>query len=107
MRIIGTFLTLSNDIAVEECLRAFLPLELRDGVPTGFAMTGHVGNAFTFQMICRLLIAIEAHVNLNDEYLPYKHVIGQLILDVGNVSSTSPIQYLYDWIEKQENKNSC
>lgn len=24
-----------------------------------------------------------AHVNLNDEYLPYKHIIGQLILDVG------------------------
>jgi tRNA (guanine37-N1)-methyltransferase len=24
-----------------------------------------------------------AHVNLNDEYLPYKHIIGQLILEVG------------------------
>ena len=58
-------------------------------------------------MICRLLIAIEAHVNLNDEYLPYKHVIGQLILDVGNVSSTSPIPYSYDWIEKQESENCC
>jgi len=23
-----------------------------------------------------------AHVNLNDEYLPYKHIIGQLIQDV-------------------------
>jgi len=23
-----------------------------------------------------------AHLNLNDEYLPYKHIIGQLILDV-------------------------
>lgn len=23
-----------------------------------------------------------AHLNLNDEYLPYKHLIGQLILDV-------------------------
>ena len=43
MRIIGTFLTRSNNIAVEECLRAFLPVELRDGMPTGFAMTGHVG----------------------------------------------------------------
>ncbi|KAF8204026.1 Met-10+ like-protein-domain-containing protein [Pholiota molesta] len=48
----------------EECLHAFLPEELREGAPTGFAMTGHI-----------------AHVNLNDEYLPYKHVIGQLILD--------------------------
>jgi len=48
----------------EECLHSFLPQELRDGAPTGFAMTGHI-----------------AHVNLNDEYLPYKHIIGQLILD--------------------------
>ena len=23
-----------------------------------------------------------AHLNLNDEYLPYKHIIGQLVLDV-------------------------
>ncbi|PPQ79404.1 hypothetical protein CVT25_002674 [Psilocybe cyanescens] len=48
----------------EECLQVFLPEDLREGAPTGFAMTGHI-----------------AHVNLNDEYLPYKHVIGQLILD--------------------------
>ena len=58
-------------------------------------------------MICRLLTAIEAHVNLNDEYLPYKNVIGQIILDVGDVSSTSPIPYSYDWIEKQESENCC
>ncbi|KAF8971730.1 Met-10+ like-protein-domain-containing protein [Flammula alnicola] len=48
----------------EECLHSFLPEELREGAPTGFAMTGHI-----------------AHVNLNDEYLPYKHIIGRLILD--------------------------
>ncbi|KAF9055845.1 Met-10+ like-protein-domain-containing protein [Panaeolus papilionaceus] len=48
----------------DECLQAFLPEELREGSPTGFAMTGHI-----------------AHVNLNEEYLPYKHIIGQLILD--------------------------
>ncbi|KAF8167350.1 Met-10+ like-protein-domain-containing protein [Crassisporium funariophilum] len=48
----------------DECLQAFLPEELREGSPTGFAMTGHI-----------------AHVNLNDEYLPYKHIIGQLILE--------------------------
>jgi len=48
----------------DECLQIFLPEELREGSPTGFAMTGHI-----------------AHVNLNDEYLPYKHIIGQLILE--------------------------
>jgi hypothetical protein len=25
-----------------------------------------------------------AHMNLNDEYLPYKHLIGQVILDVSD-----------------------
>ncbi|KJA28410.1 hypothetical protein HYPSUDRAFT_62040 [Hypholoma sublateritium FD-334 SS-4] len=53
-----------NYWTAEECLHAFLPEKLREGAPTGFAMTGHI-----------------AHVNLNDEYLPYKHIIGQLILD--------------------------
>ncbi|KAJ4002268.1 Met-10+ like-protein-domain-containing protein [Lentinula boryana] len=47
-----------------ELLQAILPEELREGAPVGFAATGHV-----------------AHVNLNDEYLPYKKTIGQLFLD--------------------------
>ncbi|KAH9984412.1 Met-10+ like-protein-domain-containing protein [Russula vinacea] len=48
----------------DEILHAILPEELLDGSPSGFSSTGHL-----------------AHVNLNDEYLPYKHIIGQVILD--------------------------
>ncbi|KAL0951633.1 hypothetical protein HGRIS_008313 [Hohenbuehelia grisea] len=48
----------------DEILQAILPEELCDGSPTGFAITGHI-----------------AHMNLNDEYLPYKHIIGQVVLD--------------------------
>ncbi|KAF9469806.1 Met-10+ like-protein-domain-containing protein [Collybia nuda] len=48
----------------DEILQVILPEELREGSPTGFAATGHI-----------------AHINLNDEYLPYKYIIGQLILD--------------------------
>ncbi|KAF8634903.1 hypothetical protein AX15_000651 [Amanita polypyramis BW_CC] len=48
----------------DEILHAILPEDLCDGSPSGFAMTGHI-----------------AHLNLNDEYLPYKHLIGQVILD--------------------------
>lgn len=39
---IGTFIV---DIAEEEILHAFLPEELREGAPTGFAMVGHIGKS--------------------------------------------------------------
>ncbi|KAI0033995.1 Met-10+ like-protein-domain-containing protein [Vararia minispora EC-137] len=48
----------------DDILHAILPEELLDGAPSGFAAVGHL-----------------AHLNLNDEYLPYKHVIGQVIMD--------------------------
>uniref|UniRef100_A0A0W0F1U0 tRNA (guanine(37)-N1)-methyltransferase n=1 Tax=Moniliophthora roreri TaxID=221103 RepID=A0A0W0F1U0_MONRR len=54
-----------------EILHAILPPNLRDGAPTGFAATGHI-----------------AHMNLNDEYLPYKHVIGEVFLDKNKVIKT-------------------
>ncbi|KAJ8084577.1 tRNA(m(1)G37)methyltransferase [Marasmius tenuissimus] len=47
-----------------EILHAILPENLREGAPTGFSATGHI-----------------AHMNLNEEYLPYKHVIGEIFLD--------------------------
>ncbi|KAI9448845.1 Met-10+ like-protein-domain-containing protein [Russula earlei] len=53
-----------NYWTADEILHAILPEELLDGSPTGFSMMGHL-----------------AHLNLNDEYLPYKHIIGQVILD--------------------------
>ncbi|TFL03655.1 Met-10+ like-protein-domain-containing protein [Pterulicium gracile] len=49
---------------LDEILQAILPEELCAGAPVGFSSTGHI-----------------AHVNLSDEYLPYKHLIGELILD--------------------------
>lgn len=52
-----------NYWSTEEILRSILPSELAD-VPTGFTVVGHI-----------------AHMNLRDQYLPYKHVIGQVILD--------------------------
>jgi tRNA (guanine37-N1)-methyltransferase len=48
----------------DDILNAILPEELLDGSPSGFSATGHL-----------------AHMNLNDEYLPYKLIIGQVILD--------------------------
>lgn len=55
-----------NRVFVDDIIKAILPEEvLGDGAPTGFAVTGHI-----------------AHMNLQAEYLPYKHIIGQIILEV-------------------------
>ncbi|KAF9225543.1 hypothetical protein BS17DRAFT_873360 [Gyrodon lividus] len=48
----------------DEILQSVLPEALCDDSPTGFSIIGHI-----------------AHMNLNQEYLPYKHLIGQIILD--------------------------
>ncbi|EJD03791.1 uncharacterized protein FOMMEDRAFT_81588 [Fomitiporia mediterranea MF3/22] len=47
-----------------DILEATLPEELCTELPTGFAAMGHL-----------------AHLNLNAEFLPYKYIIGQIILD--------------------------
>ncbi|KIK87033.1 hypothetical protein PAXRUDRAFT_831869 [Paxillus rubicundulus Ve08.2h10] len=48
----------------DEILQSILPEALCDDSPTGFSITGHI-----------------AHMNLNHKYLPYKHLIAQIILD--------------------------
>ncbi|KAG1773006.1 Met-10+ like-protein-domain-containing protein, partial [Suillus occidentalis] len=55
----------------DEILHSILPEELCKGSPSGFAVTGHI-----------------AHMNLNKEYLPYKHIIGQIILDKNSMIKT-------------------
>jgi len=66
----------------DEIMQRVLPTELREGAPSGFAITGHIGKLFhsTFPLIST---DPSAHVNLLPDYLPYKYLIGQLILDVG------------------------
>ncbi|KAL5534080.1 hypothetical protein ACEPAG_541 [Sanghuangporus baumii] len=48
----------------DDILHATLPQDLCAEAPAGFAQMGHL-----------------AHLNLNKEYLPYKYIIGQVILD--------------------------
>lgn len=47
-----------------DVLSSILPTELHDEIPTGFNAAGHV-----------------AHLNLRDPYLPYKNVIGEILVD--------------------------
>lgn len=74
-------------LGADEILGAILPEELLDGAPSGFSATGHIGTRFITKLGPRDLpkscfVIVSAHLNLNDEYLPYKHIIGQVILDV-------------------------
>ena len=48
----------------DELVRAILPADLLEDAPGAFSQAGHL-----------------AHVNLRDAYLPYKHLLAQLILD--------------------------
>lgn len=69
----------------DEILGAILPGELLDGAPSGFAATGHIGTCYISMLddsLKNCFMIVSAHLNLNDEYLPYKHIIGQVILDV-------------------------
>lgn len=47
-----------------QIITSILPEELLGEVPSGFTLSGHV-----------------AHINLREAYLPYKRIIGQVILD--------------------------
>ena len=46
-----------------------------------------------------------AHLNLNDEYLPYKHIIGQVILDV-RFGDHLLISLRIDWRRLRKTKDS-
>ncbi|CAN6660794.1 tRNA (guanine(37)-N1)-methyltransferase [Trichomonascus vanleenenianus] len=48
----------------DEILSAVLPEELLDEIPSGFTNVGHI-----------------AHMNIREEYMPYRFLIGEVILD--------------------------
>ncbi|QLL33383.1 hypothetical protein HG536_0E02940 [Torulaspora globosa] len=55
----------------EEILRAVLPEQFLDEIPTGFTVVGHI-----------------AHLNLRQEFKPFAALIGQVILDKNNKIET-------------------
>ncbi|OCF43865.1 tRNA (guanine37-N1)-methyltransferase [Kwoniella heveanensis CBS 569] len=68
-----------------EILAAVLPTTESDNIPSSFTSTGHI-----------------AHMNLREEWLPYRHLIGEVILDknpglrtVVNKLDTIHAQYRY------------
>ncbi|KAF9168000.1 tRNA(m(1)G37)methyltransferase [Actinomortierella ambigua] len=55
----------------DEVLKTLLPEEVLEEVPSGFTIVGHI-----------------AHMNLREEYLPWKHLIGQVIKDKNPIIRT-------------------
>ena len=53
-----------NDWNYQQIITSILPEDVLDEVPHGFTSSGHI-----------------AHLNLREQYLPYKHIIAELILD--------------------------
>ncbi|KAG6873213.1 hypothetical protein C0995_001567 [Termitomyces sp. Mi166 len=58
-------ITLDYDYwTADEIIRAVMPEHLKERAPSGFATTGHI-----------------AHLNVTPDYLPFRRLIGQVILD--------------------------
>jgi tRNA (guanine37-N1)-methyltransferase len=67
-------------------MTSLLPEDAQDEIPVGFAIVGHVGmNPFLQEehFWHRL-----AHLNLRDEYLQYKHVIAEVLIDKNPIIRT-------------------
>ncbi|KAK5941420.1 tRNA(m(1)G37)methyltransferase [Knufia obscura] len=67
-----------NHWDMRDILEAILPETTDDDYPSGFAQVGHV-----------------AHLNLREQFLPYKHLIGQVLIDK-NVGVKTVINKLND-----------
>jgi len=68
------------NMSADEVFAKILPKDLGEGVPSSFETVGHI-----------------AHLNLRDKYLPYKNIIGQVLLDKNKhlrtiVNKISPIE---------------
>ena len=61
-------------------MKSILPEEECDDIQSGFTIVGHIGeSAWARSQTTKL--NFEAHFNLRSRYLPYRHIIAQVILD--------------------------
>jgi tRNA (guanine37-N1)-methyltransferase len=84
-------------------LQATLPTELLEESPSSFTITGHLGaSLFPFDAYGRDAQANNAaHFNLREEYLPWKHLIGQIVLDVSISFFSLVSRLLIDAIDRK------
>ena len=70
----------------DDIISSVLPETMQDDYPTGFSIVGHVGKPIsvlynTSRIASGLTYAASVHLNLREEYLPYKYLIAEVLLD--------------------------
>lgn len=68
----------------DDIITAILPEDEQGEVPSGFVTVGHVGMLYLPAPQCRLSVAnatLTAHLNLRDQYLPYRKLIADVLMD--------------------------
>jgi tRNA (guanine37-N1)-methyltransferase len=62
-------------------MTSILPEEDQDEIPVGFTLVGHIGICLSHQAENPTNSHQSAHLNLRAPYLPYKHLLGTVLLD--------------------------
>lgn len=74
-------------MCADDIISSILPQSVEDELPTGFTIVGHIGE--NDNLARRLLNnRIAAHLNLREQFLPYKELIAQVIMDKNPVIRT-------------------
>ncbi|KAL8850819.1 MAG: hypothetical protein Q9221_004233 [Calogaya cf. arnoldii] len=86
-----------------DIISAILPENEQDEIPVGFSVVGHVGMKIVhFVSFGNIEInQFEAHLNLRDQYLPYKNLIASVLMDK-NPSIRTVINKIDDVGEENE-----
>lgn len=68
---------------VVDVLKAILPEELQGEIPSGFNTVGHVGTTLFYPgyLLREYELISSAHLNIRNQYLPYKTIIAEVLLD--------------------------
>ncbi|KAL9476705.1 hypothetical protein ACSS6W_006546 [Trichoderma asperelloides] len=61
-----------------DVMRSILPEDLHGEIPVGFNTAGHVGET---NFVLLVAAFISTHLNIRGQYLPYKSIIAQVIMD--------------------------
>lgn len=62
-------------------MTSLLPEDAQGEIPVGFATVGHVGAQSFYSEQTRITDLMTAHLNLREQYLPYKKIVAEVLVD--------------------------